>query len=55
MFQEDQMLVRRIVREEIAVAITALRASLKPVKIETTKPVETAKVDTEALKKGKEK
>jgi hypothetical protein len=57
MFQEDQTLVRRIVREEIAAALAVFKASMpvKPVvKLETPKPVEAeVKVEAEAPKKGK--
>lgn len=54
MFQEDVTLVRKMIKEEIAEAIVALRASLKPVKAETPKPVEVeVKAEVEAPKKAK--
>jgi hypothetical protein len=68
MFQEDQMLVRRICREEIAAALVALRSPVATAKPVTPKPVDVdvivslvldkiaiASTKTEIPKKGKEK
>jgi hypothetical protein len=47
MLREDVELVRSIVKEEIALALTALR-SAKVAKVEAPKPVEADKAETEA-------
>jgi hypothetical protein len=57
MFQEDLKIVRQMIREEIALALAALKPVAKVAKIEPTKPVVVeTKVETVSetpFKKGK--